>query len=101
MDAGGLVRNGPNSGALITAYASAVDFSNGRGTGAAGTVINYGTIGHTSGTSGRAVNLDNGGVVINYGLLSGAVGGVPGNYPGVVRTAGQPSQVAGPRVWST
>ncbi len=62
----------------------------------AGTVINFGTIHHTGmGTSGQAIYLGAGGLVTNYGLLSGAHPGSPvvggtGGYPGVISARNQP-----------
>ena len=59
------------------------------------TVVNFGTVAFVGGgTSGRAIALDSGGVVVNYGLLSGAANGDPiAGYTGVVRAANQAATV--------
>jgi hypothetical protein len=77
---------------LISAGANGVSFRY-----QTGTVTNFGTIMHTgAGTSGEAVYLGGGGVVVNYGLMTGARPGapVPVGYPGVVQANNQPVFVA-------
>ncbi|HEX6441229.1 MAG TPA: hypothetical protein VF007_03515, partial [Stellaceae bacterium] len=87
MVSGGTITNR----GLITGYRNGISL-----TSAAGTIANFGTIAHTGGgTVGEAIYLGAGGVVTNYGLLSGASPGAPApvGYPGVINADNQAASV--------
>ncbi len=90
---GGVLTN--TTSGRITAYHIGISVHN-----TAGTIVNFGTIVSTgTGTSGNAIFLGAGGMVTNYGLLSGAQSGSPisgtsGGYPGVISARSQRATVA-------
>ena len=70
LEAGGSVTNGAagSTTALIASSHTGISFKN-----AAGTLVNFGAVeSTTTGTSGDAIYLGAGGVVTNYGVISGA-----------------------------